>query len=196
MAASSGGFSGAHMFEFTRTMIARLLMLGAVCLVTSGSQVSCSSGTSAQVPGGGTGNGPTFTTTLVLRDAAGAETNSFSRGDLIRFELTVRNRTDQTVHLTLNSGLQSDFVVFDNGGNVPRWQWSEGKVFITGTTEITFAPLETRVFTVDWNQQLRTGDALAAGSYEARGVLPFEAFASNPQAPHELGSTLRAFRVN
>jgi len=185
------------MFDFTRgSMIARLAMLGAVCVISSGAQVSCGSGTSAQLPGGGSGNGPTFTTTLALRDAAGAETDNFSRNELIRFELTVRNRTNQTVHLTLNSGLQSDFVVFDNGGNLPRWQWSEGKVFITGTTEITFAPLETRLFTVDWNQQLRNGDALAAGSYEARGVLPFEAFASNPLAPHELGSTLRAFRVN
>jgi hypothetical protein len=186
------------MFDFTsRSMIARLAMLGAVCLVTAGAQSSCSAGDPDLLPGDdGNGDTPTFSTTLVLRDAAGAGTYRFSRGEIIRFELTVRNRTSQTVDLQFDTGQQMDFVVFDNGGNSPRWQWSEGVAFIQAITELQFAPNETRTFTVDWNQQTRSGDTLPPGSYEARGVLPFEAFDTNPLATHELGSTLEAFTVN
>ena len=132
----------------------------------------------------------------MLRNTAGTEIYRFSRGEIIRFELTVRNRTSQTVNLQFSTGQQTDFVVFDNGGTSARWQWSEGRAFTQATTEIQFTPNETKSFTVDWNQETRSGDTLSSGAYEARGVLPFEAFRTNPLATHELGSTLRSFTVN
>ena len=188
------------MFTFTRgSMIARLAMLGAVCLVTSGSQVSCSSGGDSgggahdRIPG--SGNGPTFTTTLVLRNSAGVETYEFARGEIIRFELTVRNRTRTTVEMQSGS-YHYDFVVFNNGSNSPRWVWGEGRAFTMEGITRTFAPDESKVFTVDWNQEISSGSTLPRGRYEARGVMPFDAFQTNRLAPHELGSTLRAFSVN
>jgi hypothetical protein len=187
------------MFAFSRSpMIARLALLGAVCLVTAGAQSSCSVGDPSRIPGGGddSGDGPTFTTTLVLQNSAGAETYQFSRAEIIRFALTVRNRTNQSVTLEFDDGQQMDFVVFDNGANTTRWQWSEGRAFTQQVTEITFAPNESKSFTVDWNQETRTGNTLSPGSYETRGVLPFDAFDTNPLATHELGSTLRVFTVN
>jgi hypothetical protein len=187
------------MFSFSRSpMIARLALLGAVCLVTAGAQSSCSVGDPSLLPGPGddSGTGPTFTTTLVLRNSAGTETYQFSRGEIIHFALTVRNRTSQSATVQFNTGQQMDFVVFDNGSNTARWQWSEGRSFTQQVTEITFAPNESKTFTVDWNQETRSADTLSPGSYETRGVLPFEAFYTNPLATHELGSTLRAFTVN
>jgi hypothetical protein len=179
-------------------MIARLAMLGAVWLISSGSQVSCSSGDTSGLPGRDiedSGDGPTFATTLVLLNSAGVETYEFARGEIIRFELTVRNRTDSPVELETGA-YHYDFVVFDSGRNTPRWLWSEDRAFTMEGRVLTFAPDESKVFTADWNQETAAGSALARGRYEARGVLPFDAFRTNRLASHELGSTLRAFRVN
>ena len=179
-------------------MIARLALLLGICLATAGAQSRCSSDGSLVITSGDlpVGNSVTFTTTLVLRDSAGVETDRFSRGELIRFDLTVRNRSNRTVDLHIQSGAQTDFVVFDNGADTPRWQWTDGMIFVRGTNEIRFAPQETKTFSVQWNQEMRSGETLPLGSYEARGVIPFNAFASNPLALNELGSTLRPFTVN
>jgi hypothetical protein len=178
--------------------MARLLVLGAVWVVTGGSQYSCSSDGTGRISNRDldSGDGPTFTTTLVLRDTAGAETYTFQRGETIRFELTVRNRTDTAVHVQFPSPLQGDYVVFNDGGNTPRWQASEGRVFAAVVTEVVFEPHESKIFAAEWNQETRNGTLLERGNYEARGVLWFDGFATNPLATHELGSTLRAFTVN
>lgn len=186
------------MFTFTRgPMIARLAMMGAVWLVASGSQVSCSSGDNSKIPARDlpSGDGPTFTTTLVMRNSAGVETYEFSRGEIIRFELTVRNRSRQTVELE-SGHFPYDFVAFDNGGNTPRWMWSDGKVSTMEGVVYVYPPGESKVYTVDWNQETASGSTLPAGRYEARGVIVFDGFRTNPLAPHELGSTLRAYTVN
>jgi Intracellular proteinase inhibitor len=179
-------------------MMARLALLLGICFSTAGAQYSCSSNgdvtiTDHQID---SGNGPTFITTLRLLDTAGTVTNRFDRGEIIRFELTVRNRTADTVVVQFTSGYQYDFVAFRNGGNAPVWKWSDRVAFIQANTEISFAPNESKVFTVDWNQEARSGEMLTSGAYEARGVLYFTAFAADPLAPHEQGSTLSAFQVN
>ncbi len=178
-------------------MIARLALLGAVCLVSAGAQSSCSVGNLSPVPPRDleSGDGPTFATTLVPRNSAGVETYEFSRGEIIRFELTVRNRSRQTVQIE-GGAYHFDFVVFDNGSNEPSWVWSDDKNFTMEGRLFTWAPDESKVFTVEWNQELASGTTLPIGRYEARGVMPFEEFHTDRLAPHELGSTLRAFRVN
>jgi hypothetical protein len=182
-------------------MIARLALLGAVSLVTMGAQSSCSSSNGEGLlevndpPASGSGSGPTFTTTLVLKNSAGAVTNRFQRGELIMMELTTRNRTDQPVVLQFSSGAQSDCVVFDNGGRAPLWRWLDGKFFTQATTETTFQANETRTGTFTWNQERASGELLPTGSYEARCVLLFMEYHQNLQAPHELGSTLVPFTI-
>jgi hypothetical protein len=187
------------MFDLLRrSMMARILTVGVVAAVTSGSQVSCSSGDGSRLDVGDihSGSGPTYTTTLTLRNSAGAETYSFQRGELITFELTLRNRTRETVHLDFASGQQWNFFVFNSGWDTPRWRWSDDQVFTQAATRITLAPGESRVFSITWNQiSTHTGEALPPGAYEALGVIWHPTVAANPLASHELGSTFRAFTV-
>jgi tripartite ATP-independent transporter DctM subunit len=101
---SGKDFSGVLM-DIRHSMIARLFAVGVVALVTSGSQVQCSSGDPDALPpideiDGETGDGPSFTTRLVIRDSAGRETDEFRRGELITFEVTVHNKTTQPIVLS------------------------------------------------------------------------------------------------
>jgi hypothetical protein len=185
------------MFDFIRrsTMaragLVRLVALGAVALLTSGAQSSCSVGDPSQIPHPppASGDGPTFTTTLVLKDAAGTVKNTFQAGELITFELTVRNRTAQPVELDFRSGQQYDFFAFRSGTTELVWLWSAAALFTQAESTQTFAAGETKVFSVTWAQGTR-------GSYEARGAMLFDGLETNRQAPHELGSTLVPFTVN
>ena len=176
-----------------RSMVSRLLAVGAVVLVTGGAQTSCSSGDVSQLPGHDdsqvSGDGPTFTTTLVLKDASGAVKSSFQADELITFELSVRNRTAQAVELDFSSGQQYDFFAFRSGTSDLAWLWSSTALFIQAETTLTFAAGETKVFTVQSSQGTR-------GLYEARGAVLFDALATNRLAPHELGSTLVPFTIN
>lgn len=181
--------------------MARLGLLIGVGLLMGFSQFSCSSGGTGRVIGGddrpdnGSGNGPTFTSSLVLRNSAGVESYRFDSGETIRMDLSVRNRSAQTVHVQFRSAQQTDFVVIDDGGSTVRWRWSDGRMFAQVSSELTFDAFETKIFTVDWDQVTASGALLSRGHYEARGVLLFEEFAANPLAPHEQGSPLRPFEV-
>jgi hypothetical protein len=173
-------------------MAARLLIVGVVAIVTGGSQYSCSSGDPTLLPPRkiSSGDGPTFTTSLALQDAAGVEKTRFQRGEVITLQLTVRNRTDHGVELDFASGQQYDFFVFDSGSNDVRWLWSAAALFTQGSSTLTFAGGEARVFSVDFAQDL------PRGAYEARGAVLFDELHANPLAPHELGSTLRDFVID
>ena len=185
------------MMSFPRLpMMARLVALFGICLFTAGAQFSCSSiGVATIGDDIDSGNGPRFTTRLVLRDSAGTETYTFQRGDLIDFELTIRNRTSQTIVLQDCCPPESDFFVLDDGDEVVRWQWSEGRVFPAVIADLVFAPNQTRTFHVNWNQVTRSGEMLAAGRYDTRGVVTRAPFSSDPLASSELGSNLRTFTI-
>ena len=177
------------MFELLRrSTTMRLLVVGAVALVSSGSQSSCVAKVGDGV-GDGSGDGPTFTTTLLLRDAAGTANNTFQVGERITFELSVRNRTTQPVELQFASGQQYDFFAFEAGTSELAWLWSSTALFIQAETSLTFAAGETRVFEVTW----APGEP---GTYEGRGAVLFDELATHRLAPHELGSTLVPFTVN
>jgi hypothetical protein len=188
---------GSHRMTRAR-MMARLALLIGVGFVTGGAQYSCSSDGTGTIDSRhiDSGNGPTFTTTLRLLDTTGTPATRFNRGEIIRLELTVRNRSADTVVVQFATSYQYDFVAFRNGGNTPVWQWSDRVTFLQATSELSFAPNESKVFTVDWSQEGRTGVALERGAYEARGVMVYPAFATDPLAPHEQGSTLVPFQVN
>ncbi len=177
--------------------MARLTLLVGILLVTLGSDFRCSTSSGFDDDDGdNNGSGPTFTTTLVLRDATGIETRDFDRGETIVFELSVRNRTGDTVNVQFDDAQQSDFVVVDDGSPTLRWRWSDGRAFAQVVTELSFAPRETRTIRVEWTQQLADGSTLPSGNYEARGVLLFPEFQTDIFATHEMGSALREFTVN
>ena len=173
-------------------MIARLGLLGAVWLVTSGSYYSCTAGNSRPLdPGDGSG----FTAILILRDSNGAETTSFMFGEPIRFDLNVTNRTDQAVTVHFNDGHQSDFLAVDSGTHNLRWLWSQGLAFTQATTEFTFDANSTRTITVTWNGILANGTQLMPGTYQARGGLVASSFPGDPMAESDMVSPLKGFVV-
>jgi hypothetical protein len=184
-------------------MISRLLALGGVMLVSSGSQFSCTTGDPALLEERdddlGSGNGATFTTTLVLRDSAGTEKSSFARGELITLELTVHNRTDQAQTVNLSSPQATDYFVFRDDGDEPLWNATGGTAFPAVITPLLFAPNETKVASITWNQEIPGGTFLQRGTYDARAaVMVVGVFAPDNDllAPHELASNLREFTVN
>jgi hypothetical protein len=179
-------------------MMARLALLVGIVLTTAGAQYSCSSDGNGLITNRGldSGDGPTFSTTLILRDSAGTETYRFARNTLVTFELTVRNRTDRPVTLQMPSTATAEFLVFTAGGNTPRWRSNEDRAFPAVVTQIAFEANESKVFEIDWTQETRDGTFLAPGRYEARGVLANVGFPANPLAPHELGSNLRVFTID
>jgi hypothetical protein len=184
---------------FRQSMIARLLGLAAVVMLTAGAQSSCSvgSGTAEGDVDLGSGNGPTFTSTLVLRDTSGAETYSFHRLELITFEFTVRNLSAQPVTLPY-TGVTGSVLVFHDGGHTPIWNPFHDTAFAQAISYVTIGAGESRVFTHTWNQVLPSGSMLPRGHYQARGVfLTPGVFGPNSDYlfPHELGSNLRGFTI-
>jgi hypothetical protein len=164
--------------------VGRIACIVTVWSFTAGAN-SCSSDESGQ----------TFVTDLVLKTATGTVRNDFAPGEPITFELRVRNRRQAEAVVQFSSGQQFDFVVLDDGTNRVRWQWSRRRAFTQATTELVFAPGETKIFTVTWDQ-LDDADLPVGGSdYEARGVLLFAEFASDPLFPHQLGSLLRPLSI-
>ena len=179
------------MIDFLRrSTVARLVAIGAVALFTSGAQTRCSTGDMNDIPGDDdNADVPTFTTTLVLKDSAGEASSAFPENEPITFELSVRNRTNQPVEIDFRSGQQYDFFAFENGSSEVVWLWSAAAMFTMAESTLTFAAGETKVFSVQHSFAER-------GSFEARGAVLFDGMQANPQAPHELGSTLVPFTIN
>lgn len=182
--------------------LARFCALAAIAAFTMGAESRCSAGF-GDFPGDpidnvddGSGNGDHFVTTLRLRNSSGTETYQFRRGELITFELTVRNRTAETQTVDLATTLTADYLVFPDGEETWTWAFSENKAFPTVITPLTFAPEETKVVSFTWNQLLADGTTLARGYYDTRGLLAAVGVHADPDSPHELRSVLRQFRVN
>jgi hypothetical protein len=180
-----------------RPMMSRLVLLFGICLFTAGAQMSCSSDGTGSIRDDDldSGNGTRFTTRLVLRDSAGVETATFERGELITFELTIRNHTTQTVTLEDCCPPDNDFFVFEDDSRRLLWKWTAGRAFPAVITDLEFAPGETKTFEATWNQVATGGEMIPAGEYLARGSGPFVQLQGNPLSPGELASGLRAFRV-
>lgn len=178
-------------------MIARLAVLSAVWLLASAAQVSCSSGDTSTLPDPfpGSGNGATLTTTLVLRNAAGTATNRFARGDIIYFELTVRNSSRSYVTGFVGNS-PADYLVYENPADAPSWRWGEGRNTTMEAYPISLLPGETKVFNVTWNQVTNAGAILTPGTYRARGTIQIIADTTTPLTADDVRSALKEFTVN
>lgn len=147
--------------------------------------------------GGGSDDEPSFVTQLLVQDTANQTTDSFDRGEIIQFVLTVRNRLNSTATIDFPTARTTDFVVVNENTNDVVWKWSDDQAaFAQVATTLTFNAGETKSFTVTWNQIGRSGSQVRSDRYEARGVLVYDGFDSNPLRTNQQGSTLERFTIN
>lgn len=178
------------------SMMARLALLGGICLLTMGSQYSCSSGDGTLDigdPGNDDGN---FSVSLTLRDTNGVQQTNFRFGQSIQFELTVTNDTNDTQRITLPSGQVFDFGVLNQQTSNPRWKWSTNRAFTQATINLDFAPHQSRTYPIVWNGVLDDGTQLMPGIYDARGTLAFSQYGGNWRANDDLASPLDSFTIS
>jgi hypothetical protein len=112
--------------------------------------------------------------------------------------LTVRNRRDTTQTIDFTDSRTSDFVVVRANTSTVVWQLSKETAAPSPTaTTLSFAAGESKTFTTTWNQlDSSGGDQVRAGNYEARGVLVFDGFDTNPLRASQRGSPLESFTIN
>jgi hypothetical protein len=197
---------------FTRdSMIARLALLVGIGLCTLGNYASCSfnSGPNVGAPGYGTSSSSTgsggmasggpagnnFQSTLVLRNVSGVETGSFVFGEPIRFDFTVENLSARQMRVSFPDAQTTDYLVVNDGTTQVRWMWSEGQAFAQVSTELVFEPYASKSFSLTWSGTLRDGTNLPVGSYQARGLMVYDGYKTNPLAPSEFASPLQPFTV-
>ena len=136
-----------------------------------------------------------FAVALTTQDQGGQITDSFEDGEPIQFVMTVRNELETAATIEFPTGRQTDFIVVNNGTADKVWQWSDDQAFTQARSELTFDALETKTFTVLWNQQSRTGVQVRSGTYQVRGVLHFSGFDTDPLQDNEQASDLVTFRI-
>ncbi|WP_227354632.1 BsuPI-related putative proteinase inhibitor [Haladaptatus salinisoli] len=69
-------------------------------------------------------------------------------GDIVEFELTVRNPDDDPADVTFRSGLDADFAVLDDDAEI--WRASDGRMFTQALRSVTFDPGAEKTYTAEW----------------------------------------------
>lgn len=177
------------------SMMARMVLLGGICLSTMGSQFSCTSGNGGSLQVGNPNNGDSLTVDLVLRKATGEQSSTFRLGEPIVFETKVTNNTGIAHDIQLPSSQVSDLLVLDAGGTQPRWNQAAGMAFLQVVTTVRIPPYDSRTTTFQWNAILNDGTQLMPGTYEARGMYAYPQYITNVRQPNELASPLRSFTI-
>ena len=172
--------------------LATVLGLLVICL---GSTTQCSCAFFGTDRSGGSGS-LSFVTELRLQRSGGEVTDSFERDEIIEMVLTVRNRLNRSVDVDFPTSRQSDFVVVRENTSDVVWKRSDGQPGSQGSTTLTFAANETKTFTTTWNQVRANGSRVERGTYEARGVLVFDGFDSDPLRSNQMGSSPKRFSIN
>lgn len=138
-----------------------------------------------------------FATALTVQDAGGKITDTFEQDEQIQLVMTVRNELERSVTIQFPTGRTSDFVVVREGTAEVVWQRSDNETPSQQIpTEIEFAPEETQTFTATWDQRATSGVQVRTGTYQARGVLVFSGFDSDPLQENQQGSALVRFTIN
>jgi hypothetical protein len=138
-----------------------------------------------------------FVTELRLQRPGGDITDSFERGESIEMVLTVRNRLNRSVDVDFTDSRTSDFVVVRENSEDVVWQASDAAtVTTTPAPTLTFQAGETKTFNITWSQLSSSGSQVRADSYEARGVLVFSGFDSDPLRSNQMGSSPQRFTIH
>lgn len=114
---------------------------------------------------------PIFETTLTVENALNQPTTTFITAEPVRLVLHVRNLTDAAQTLTTPSGQLFDFLVRRLTDRAVVWRFSDGMAFPQVVTTLAFAPGETRVFPVVWDQRATSGGVVGIGEYQAEGFV-------------------------
>ncbi len=121
-------------------------------------------------------------TVLTLQNSARENAKAFGRDKSIRMVLTIRNRTSDTLKLSLPSACTHDMVVTTKQ-HKELWRWSTGRMFAQVLTDVTLLPGESKSFVEIWDQTGSDGRPVPPGEYEAVGLIPArnEDIRSKPQ---------------
>lgn len=127
-------------------------------------------------------NSPQFVTSLAIEDASGLPSSGFTTGTLIKFVLTIRNRSDQAQTLYFSTSELINFAVVQAGTANVVWNCDNDTTTAciisqnlgapsttSGFFQITFAPSETKTVTATWNQTDDSATQVNTGSYEVIG---------------------------
>jgi hypothetical protein len=187
--------------SFSARPLPRLIaVIGVLMICLGSSSRSCSflggSSDDDDDDGNGGNDEPSFVTTLELRNSEGEIADRFERGEQIQMILSVRNRLDSSPVIEFPTTRMSDFVVVRENSDDIVWQWSEDETFSEVTSELTFTAGETKTFTEIWDQEDDGDTQVRAETYEARGVLVYDGFDSNPLRSNQQGSTLVRFTID
>jgi hypothetical protein len=175
-------------------LLPRLLTVVGVLAICMGStSKSCSVVTSG---GSGSSGDMSFVVHLQLQDINGDVTDTFQSGEQINMVMTIRNRLSTSASVEFPTARQSDFVVVQENSSNVAWKWSDGRTFAQVQTKLDFAAGEIKTITVTWDQVGADNLQVRAGTYEARGVLVYSNFDTNPLAENQLASTLERFTIN
>lgn len=95
--------------------------------------------------------------------------NVYAAEDPVGLALTVLNLNKRRDYeAKFSSGQKYDFSLYDTQGN-HVWSWSAGQMFIQSLTQLTLTPNKPRTFMIVWDQNLLSGQRIAAGKYKLVG---------------------------
>jgi hypothetical protein len=92
--------------------------------------------------------------------------SAYAHGEMVPFEMALRNRTNQKQTLTFLGGQNFEIVVQNDAGQ-EVWRWSAGRAFTLEIREEAFVPGEERRFNATWDQRSGAGQQVPAGVYRA-----------------------------
>lgn len=97
------------------------------------------------------------------------EKNEIIAGSVATFTITIRNRTDKTVHIYYPTGQQWDLATYHNRTQIFRW--SQGMTWRDAPHSIPLKSGETRSEKLSWETTDRLGFPLPQGIYTAQGMV-------------------------
>jgi len=110
-----------------------------------------------------------FEVSIILIDQFGQSANTFTQGEVIRFELRLKNISPEPIQLQFGSPAISDFYIRDQS-NITVWT-DVGRPTVLIAVEFTLQPGEVlEGWGEDWNQRLSRDDSLIdLGDYIVEG---------------------------
>lgn len=100
-----------------------------------------------------------------------ADKKTYSRGQIVRFNLTLRNTGKSVQKLTFSSGQSFDITATPAGRTEAAWRWSHDKMFTMALRDVSLRAGETQSWTATWEQTDNNGNPLPRGEYSVVGSI-------------------------